>query len=65
MLFHPGQTARIKETAFPGSNEPDDIAARGETGTLVAEIDDGLWLWKSDTGHIAYPITTELEEPAS
>lgn len=56
-----GDRARINERAFPGSNDPRDVAARGQAGVLLEEMDDGLWCWRGDDGTVTYPITAELE----
>jgi len=57
-----GDRARISESAFPGSDEPCDVAARGQVGVLIEEIDSGLWLWRSDSGVETAPTTEELQE---
>lgn len=64
--FEIGQRVRIKEDAFPGSNERVDIAARGATGTLINTIDPEsdvwLWEWRNDKdGTVTYPTNDELE----
>lgn len=58
-----GDRARIAVTAFPGSLEPCDALARGKVGVLIEQMDDDLWLWRSDDGTVeTAPTTEELEE---
>jgi hypothetical protein len=42
-MFKIGDCVRIKENAFPGSDDPYDIAARGKVGTIIAS-------WANDLG---------------
>lgn len=61
-VFEVGQRVRIKETAFPGSDDPVDIAARGREGVLISFQGEDLWYWGSDDGRIkTAPIESELE----
>jgi hypothetical protein len=65
-MFEVGQRVRIRETAFPGSDEWQDVEARGKVGTLIgwlAQADDGekLWVWESDDGIRTSPFDSELE----
>lgn len=58
-----GQRVRISKHAFPGSDEPDDIAARGKEATVFAAIsDDGCWLVETDEYDLL-PVTAEEIEP--
>lgn len=59
--FESGQRVRIKPNAFPGSDDPADVAARGQIGTLVYWQGEDLWWWRGDNGVGASPIEGELE----
>lgn len=61
-MFSAGDRVRVKESAFPGSDEQVDIRARGAIGTLISYQGDGLWLWRSDDGSETYPEENELEQ---
>lgn len=57
-----GQRVRISDDAFPGSDEPADIAARGKEATVFAAIsDDGCWLVETDEYDLLPVLGTELE----
>ncbi len=63
MDFQIGQRVRITDDAFPGSDEPDDIAARGQEATVFASVsDDGCWLVETDEYDLL-PILAEEIEP--
>jgi hypothetical protein len=64
--FEIGQRARVKEDAFPGSDEAVDVASRGSTGELIGILsqEDGgwLWIWLNDRdSSVTNPIDSELE----
>jgi hypothetical protein len=59
--FKPGQRVRIKPDAFPGSDDPADVAARGQIGTLLYSQGEDLWWWRGDSGAETSPIESELE----
>jgi hypothetical protein len=61
MKFEVGQRVRVKQTAFGDSTEPADVAARGATGELLAQIDDDVWEWRNDDGSVTFPIESEME----
>lgn len=57
-----GQRVRISENAFPGSDEPADITARGQEVTVFASVsDDGCWLVETDEYDLLPVLDTELE----
>ncbi len=57
-----GQRVRISDDAFPGSDEPADIAARGKEATVFASVsDDGCWLVETDEYDLLPVLDTELE----
>lgn len=66
MAFYLGQKVKIKGDAFEGSKVPADIEARGQVGTLTAEIEgykDGESLWAWFNGSIqVFPLSHEIEE---
>ena len=57
-----GQRVRISDNAFPGSDEPADIAARGAEVTVFASAsDDGCWIVETDEYDLLPVLDTELE----
>lgn len=66
--FESDQRVRVSENAFPGSDDANDIAARGQIVTLkyITDESDGEVLWEAemDDGTIIYPIESELLPPA-
>lgn len=64
--YQEGQRVRVKETAWPGSTEPDDIQARGQIVTLLCRLetdddDDPLWEAELPSGLWVYPVESEVE----
>jgi hypothetical protein len=58
-----GQRVRISDNAFPGTDEPADIAARGKEATVFASVsDDGCWLVETDEYDLI-PVTVDEIEP--
>lgn len=63
-----GSKVRIKENAFTGSDEPNDIAARGQIGEIVLSLEQQLgeqWkdYWEVNAiGDILQLTTDEIEE---
>ena len=57
-----GQRVCISKHAFPGSDDPDDIAARGTEVTVFGPVlDDGYWLVETDEYMLLPVLDTELE----
>lgn len=57
-----GQRVRISKHAFPDSDDPYDIAARGQEVTVFASVsDDGCWLVETDEYDLLPVLDTELE----
>lgn len=56
-----GDVVRVSPLAFPGSNERQDVAARGQVGTIIEILDDELYRWRGSDGTVTCPITSELE----
>ena len=57
-----GQRVRISEHAFPDSDDPRDVAARGQVVTVFAAVsDDGCWLVETDEYDLLPVLDTELE----
>jgi hypothetical protein len=57
-----GQRVRISDDAFPGSDDQDDIEARGKEVTVFASVsDDGCWLVETDEYDLLPVLDTELE----
>lgn len=58
-----GQRVRISDDAFPGSDEPADIAARGQQVTVFASVsEDGhCWLVETDEYDLLPILDTEIE----
>ena len=62
MDYSIGQRVRITDDAFPDSDEPADIAARGKEATVFASVsDDGCWLVETDEYDLLPVLDTELE----
>lgn len=60
--FAAGRRARVSETAFPGSTDAADVAARGQAGWLMGEEEPGVWWWRGDDGVTeTFPTEDELE----
>ena len=65
MKFHKGQRVRILETAWPGSNEPEDVAARGQLATLDCVWDTktpALWNAVTDDGEMHAVTEDEITD---
>jgi len=42
-MFKVGDRVRIKQNAFPGSDDPEDAQVRGQVGTIVDDMGEGVW----------------------
>jgi len=42
-MFKVGDQVRIKQNAFPGSDDPEDAQVRGQVGTIVDDMGEGVW----------------------
>jgi hypothetical protein len=65
-MLQAGQRVQIKEAAFYGSTNPDEIHARGQSGELLFILEtapdgDHLWLCRCDNGADVEPLETELD----
>lgn len=62
MDYSIGQRVRITDDAFPDSDEPADIAARGKEATVFASVsDDGCWLVETDEYDLLPVLAEEIE----
>lgn len=62
--FQKGQRVRILVTAWPGSNEPEDVAARGQLATLDSIMEPtppALWNCVTDDGEMHAVTEEEIE----
>lgn len=65
-MFEVGQRVRIRETAFPGCDEPPEATVRGMDGEIIGWRGhwngENLWWWQSDDGRLDASVTdSELE----
>ncbi len=61
-----GDIVRVKGDAFPGSDDPLDIAVRGKLGVIVGWLDDGIFMFRYlETGEITCPTLDEVEPVAT
>lgn len=57
-----GDRVRISDDAFSDSDDPRDVAARGQVVTVFAAVsDDGCWLVETDEYDLLPVLITELE----
>lgn len=69
MAFQVDQKVRIKESAFGDSQEPEDVAARGQVVTLTLDLSEvfgadwkGCWEGELENGKPVQLIESEIEE---
>jgi hypothetical protein len=61
-MFKVGDRVRILESAFPGSDDPDDAKVRGKVGIIIWDCGDGLWDVEVDDADLPVPVLeSEIE----
>lgn len=60
-MFKVGDRVKVKQNAFPDSDDPEDTKVRGKIGTIAWDMGEGLWHVEMESEEFDDPYFPLLE----